>query len=122
MFVGKYNYTQASAKCAEEGGIIAMATDTNTFNILFNILNEHWNAYRTDASVHLDGSQGVMNPQFSGWFCMNTGGPCPATMPWHPGQPSDPAEKCAGMMVFMKKGVRDGNCSDQCMTMCKFEM
>ena len=36
-----YNYTQAAAACAEEGGTLALANDTATFLVLFKLVRKH---------------------------------------------------------------------------------
>ena len=120
MFEGKYNYTQAAEKCYDDGERrqIAMATDTSTFKVLFNLYLSYWSEGGAISGAFVDGTQGVMNPHFSGWYCVNTGGACPAPIPWHPGQPDGEGhEKCLGIVHDM--GVADLLCSEKLMAMCQ---
>ena len=121
MFEGEYNYTQAVGKCAEEGGIIAMAAaGQDTFTFLFNMFNVYWNHGGDTTVAFLDGSKGIMNPESSDWYCVNVPGACPSTLPWNPGQPNDSQEKCVGIAGWYKLGVGVLSCSDKVMAICKF--
>ena len=121
MYEGRYNYRQAVAKCDAEGGIIAMAADQDTFNCLFGMFKTYRSRGGKINLVHLDGSLGVMNQQFSGWFCVNTGGACPATMPWQPGQPDQPdSQRCVVLWPPFHEGVDNAFCGLKKMVICQF--
>ena len=120
MFEGRYNYTQAAAKCAGEGGTLAMATDQATFDFLYNMLQTLWDIEGDVPYAYVDGSYGIMNTQSSDLFCVNTQGSCPATMPWQPGQPDNPeVEQCLFMYVSYSQGVADMYCDAELMAMCQ---
>ena len=128
MFEDRYNYTQAVAKCSEEGGIIAMAADQDYFNFLFNLFDVYWARDGDIPGVFVDGvrmvrqsSAALLNHHTSYWFCVNTNGVCPSSMPWHPGQPSDPlSQHCASIHTSYTSGVGDYECNLRLMAMCRF--
>ena len=120
LFDGRYNYTQAAAKCAENGANLAMAGNNDTFTFLFNLHTVYWNSGGLVNGMFLDGSNEIVNPQFSGWYCVNVPGACPATMPWQPLEPNDPQAHCVGALTWLRSGVADFSCQIQFTTMCKF--
>ena len=121
MYEGRYTYAQAVATCAQGGGIIAMAGDTITFGIFRSL---YWMYSLQGGAINgafLDGSNGVVKPNFSGWYCMNTAASCPTTMPWQSGQTgASGQQKCVGMLGQYGQGVAAVSCSDKLMAMCKY--
>ena len=122
MFVGKYNYTQASAKCAEEGGIIAMAADNDTFTFLRNIVYAYRMHHRnqqfvTFSGAFVDGVKGIVNPLSTDWYCENTQGSCPATMPWQAALPTH--QECVFVYWLFHGGVASSSCQSKRMVLCK---
>ena len=121
MFEGEYNYTQAAAKCDEEGGIIAMATDKNTFDFLYNMVDVYEKEGGTIFGAFVDGTSRIVNPQSADWFCVNTQGSCPATMPWLPGKLDDvDVKQCVRVYPGYDRGVGNSACYYERMVICKF--
>ena len=118
MYEGLYNYTQAAAKCAEEGATLAMATDKDTFDLLYYLVDVYTMQGGPIVGAFLDGSR---QTRLDEWFCTNVQDVCPATMPWQPGQPDHPnSQHCVAIFPPYARGVDNSYCSRQKMTMCKF--
>ena len=121
MFEGEYNYTQAAAKCDEEGGIIAMATDKDTFDLFYYLVDVYKRHGGTILGAFVDGTNRIENPQSNDWFCVNTQGSCPATMPWQPDHPDDvDVKQCVRVNPGYDRGVVNSACYYERMVICKF--
>ena len=70
MFEGRYNYTQAAAKCSAEGAVLAMASDQDTFDALFKIVD----VYTRRQGGSIDGAflDGFKSTAAGDWFCVNS--------------------------------------------------
>ena len=125
MFEGHYDdYGDATEKCYDEGGIIAMAADRDTFDFLYNMLTVYRNQGGGDSGVFIDGTRGMMNPPryVRDWFCVNAGGKCPAAMPLNPGHLNDPQYKCLAILARADSWVVNVSCFNSYMAVCKFKM
>ena len=122
MFEGNYNYQEAAAKCAEDGGTLAMAADTNTYNFMFNILDTYVMQGGGIVGTFVDGSRGIMNPQSDAWWCVNTQSDCGQIMPWHFGrQGNNVYQPCVAILKWYENGVADASCH-QLMAMCQYRL
>ena len=119
MFEGEYSKGQSVDKCSEEGGIIAMATDQDTYNFLYQMFITYRRQDGTISGVYIDGLRDPIDPQSGDWFCLNTQGECPVTMPWHRGQPNNNRKHCARISAFLKEGAGNSYCSVKRMAFCK---
>ena len=116
MFEGHYNYTQAAAKCTQESGILALAVDQKTFNVMYNMFMSYWWPGGEINGAYLDGTY-----QSNTWFSVNTPDRrLPADVPWHPGRPDYyEDEKCVSIMSQLNQGLDDTLCPGKRMAMCQ---
>ena len=117
MFERPYNYAEAIDKCAEDGGNLALAADTDTFDLLSTM----YSVYRMQGG-RIGGAfvDGVMITKEKA-FCRNTRGECPATMPWQTGYPSDAAsQQCLSIQWQHDNGVANTYCDTKKLAVCQY--
>ena len=120
MFEGAYNYAQAEAKCAEESGTLATATDQGTFDFIFDMHHAYFARYSQNAEIFLDG---VYDETAAYWHCANSGGECPASMPSTIGIAFRWLNQyCVGISTSIDNGVTSLRCTDTHMVMCQFSL
>ena len=123
LFDGRYSYTQAATKCTDNGGILAMAADADTFNFLINLHNVYSSSGALVTGMFLDGSTRILNPRSSDWYCASVQGSCPSTMPWQFGKPPNGSQaKCVGALSKWTSGVVAFSCQIRYTAMCKLPL
>ena len=119
-----FNYQQAAVTCTEHGATLAMASDSDTFNFMFNILHTYNEQGGDILGVYVDGSKGVMNRQSSDWWCVTTQSKCGDVLPWQPGKPdgTSDSQRCASIDKYHNGGVVDSVCYLIKMVMCQYSL
>ena len=103
-----------------------MAADNDTFTFLRNIVYAYRMHHRnqqfvTFSGAFVDGVKGIVNPLSTDWYCENTQGSCPATMPWQPDHPDDvDVKQCVRVNPGYDRGVVNSACYYERMVICKF--
>ena len=118
LYTKQYYYEEAESKCADDGGTLAMAKDTETFDVLMVMLKAYIAQGGTSYEAFLDGSK---ETEFDSWECVNAQGDCPATMPWKKGEPNDPrGQQCVAISARSAEGLIGKDCFLKRTAICQF--